>query len=292
MHKKVLESLGTRFTITVWDAVPEAAFEDVHATCFSVLDTFDRTYSRFKSDSLVSRLYHEKRTGVIEVPQDLTAMLRLYDALNRATRGKINPLIGPTIADIGYDERYSFEKKEVIRPVPDFRDTVRILDDTHIQIQTPVLFDLGALGKGYAVDLLYAVLEKQGFERFLIDGSGDIRYRARQGESIVCGLEHPLDASMVVGTLAITGGSLCASATNRRRWKDYNHYLDPDSLESPQDIIAVWVYAETAALADGLSSALFFTDPSALSAFPFESLMINKELRMKQSAGFAAELFV
>lgn len=289
MREHAFEALGTHFKVTVWDDVSLAAFEELSAACSAVVTDFDAQYSRFKPDSLITRM--STMTGEVEVPHDLVVMLRMYEQLGNVTGGKINPAIGFALSDTGYDAAYSFAHAPDIRDVPALSDAVTISDDTHVQLRQHVLLDLGALGKGYVIDLVYDVLMARGISRFLVDGSGDIRYHAANGEPIVCGLEHPLDATLAIGTLPITTGALCASATNRRRWGTRHHYIDPHSKESPEDVIATWVYADAAALADGLSSALFFVTPESLDSFSFECLIVNRELKMKKSAGFTADLF-
>jgi thiamine biosynthesis lipoprotein len=179
----------------------------------------------------------------------------------------------------------------VITQAPDFLDAVHIDDDTHITLRVPVLLDIGALGKGYLVDRLHDFLREKGCDEFLVDGSGDIRYHSTSGTPIVCGLEHPYDTSLAIGTLRITGGALCASATNRRRWGTRHHYINPRTNESPETVVATWVYAQTAADADGLSTALFFVEPEQLSHISYEYLVVNAHLQKKNSAGFAAEFF-
>jgi FAD:protein FMN transferase len=287
--KASFEVLGTMFSITVWDPISEESFAEQVYRARMHAEGFDALYSRFKPASLVTTLSTQK--GIFEVPHDLVAMLRLYERLGDATGGAINPAVGFALEDTGYDTAYTLRAKENIRPVPCLADALKILDDIHIELMQPVLLDLGALGKGYLVDRIHDDLRCAGLKHFLVDGSGDVRYASPDQEPIVCGLEHPHDPQQVIGTLSLTGGSLCASATNRRRWGDRNHYFHPDTGESPGDIIATWVYAPEAALADGLSSALFFVPPEELYAFTFEYCIINAQMERKNSAGFAAEFF-
>lgn len=289
MHKDSFEALGTRFSLTIWDVLDENTFQGYFERTLYIARSFDDLYSRFKTDSLVTDL--STKTGVREVPKDLVRMLRLYEQLFAATKGALNPAVGFALADSGYDAAYSLQEGAVIRDTVPLNEALAIRDDAHIELLQPVLLDLGALGKGYLVDLLYEELRLAGLVRFLVDGSGDVRYHAEGGESIVCGLEHPYDVKKAIGTLALTEGSLCASATNRRTWGTRNHYIDPQTKESPHEVIATWVYAKTAALADGLSSALFFVSPEALADFSFEYCVVNKDLERKNSAGFAAEFF-
>jgi FAD:protein FMN transferase len=59
-----------------------------------------------------------------------------------------------------------------------------------------------------------------------------------------------------------------------------------------RDVLASWVIADNAALADGLATALFPTDPSRLNdAYRFEFVRMSAN-GIEASPGFDAELFV
>lgn len=289
MEKHVWQALGTQFSVTIWDELPEARLRELYALVEARTHAFDALYSRFKPDSLVSTL--STQVGMVAVPGELVIMLRLYAELHDATEGKINPAIGFALSDTGYDAEYSLTPKAAVREVPAFAEALTIVDNHHIELHQHVLLDLGALGKGFLIDQLYEMLLMEGVVRFLVDGSGDIRYYSANREPISCGLEDPNDPKKIIGCLQITGGALCASAINRRRWRDRNHYIDPHDTSSPTAVLASFVYAETAVLADGLSSALFFMAPEALFAYDFEYCVVNHEMRMKKSAGFTADFF-
>lgn len=283
------QSMGTTWKISIWDDLDSSVLADLERSILAQSKEFDQTYSRFIKSSLVWSL-SEKR-GVVTVPKNLVTMLRLYEKFFDATDGKVSPLLGFALSDLGYDSEYSLKPKTVVRPVPDFHQALNILDDEHLELRESVLIDLGALGKGYFVDVLSSFLKRKGVQRFLVDGSGDIYYRGR-GVAIRAGLEDPSDATKAIGVIEMREGSICASGINRRKWDKYHHVLDPTSLTSPSGILAVWVLADSAALADGLATCLFFTEPERLQKeFQFEYCILNHERRVKRSSGFSAELF-
>ena len=237
----------------------------------SLSNDFDHLYSRFKPSSLVTKI--SEKAGTYEVPEDFINMLKLYFDLYQASEKKLNPLIGFTISDLGYDNEYTLQEKETVRKVPDLIETVKINGNT-ITTAKPVLFDFGALGKGYFVDKIAALLKSKDFTNFLVNGSGDIYYFGEEKEKF--GLEDPEDSKKVIAILEI-GKNLpnenlrgfCASGTNRRKWprlsntsadkktEDWNHVIDPITLEPADFIVATWVQAESTALADALASCLF-----------------------------------
>jgi thiamine biosynthesis lipoprotein len=134
------------------------------------------------------------------------------------------------------------------------------------------------------------MLAQRGLRRFLVNGSGDIRYVGT--EPVLCGLEHPVDKTKVIGSLRIASGALCASGTDRRSWDGRNHVLDPITFTSPTEIVATWVLSDHAALSDALATCLFFVDPESLAQqFHFEYCILNRDMRVQYSSDFSAEWY-
>lgn len=284
----LFESMGTNLSVTIWDTISISKLTKLKNNVIKLANEFDQTYSRFIPNSFIRKI--ENKTGKIKVPTNFINMLFLYGKLFDYSNGLINPLIGHTISDLGYDESYSLVKKGTIRKTPHFSQTIKILDQTHILKNAYCLIDIGALGKGYFVDIISLFLFSRGISHFLVNGSGDIFY---QGEKeISCGLEHPNDPKKVIGEIKITTGSLCASGINRRAWSEKNHIVNPKTHESVTDILAVWVLSSSAVIADALSTALFLTPPENFQEeFKFEYLILNREYKVKRSKGFNAKLY-
>jgi FAD:protein FMN transferase len=281
--------MGTHWQISIWDSVNPPLLTAIQQSIATQSAAFCQLYSRFDKTSLVWKLAAEP--GTHRVPADLVTMLRLYEALYRATDGKCNPLIGFSISDLGYDADYSLKAKAAIRPVPELPATLRILDDETIELRAPALIDLGALGKGFFVDTIAAYLDSQGLQRFLVDGSGDVYYQT-DGPVIQAGLEHPDDSAKVIGVVEMGTGAMCSSGRNRRAWGNRHHIIDATSLHSPEGLLSSWVLADSAVLADALATCLFLVPPETLqSHWPFSCCLLNSEYRVKRSPGFRAELF-
>ena len=124
----------------------------------------------------------------------------------------------------------------------------------------PVLIDVGAAGKGYLIDLVSGVLLEQGHSEHVIDASGDLL--ARGDVRMRVALEHPRDPRKAIGVVELHDGALAASSSNRRAWGDgLHHVLDAVTGEPTSTVIATWALADSALIADGAATALFF-DPS------------------------------
>lgn len=278
------DSMGTTWKVFIWDDISDEKLAELEKEIVNMSIDFDNTYSRFIKTSLVWKIA-DLGAGEYEVPQDFTNMLQMYFDFYDISEKKLNPLVGFTIHDLGYDDEYSLTPQEIIRQTPDLLDTVKIIDATHIRITQSALFDFGALGKGYFVDKIANYLKLKGTKHFLVDGSGDVYYFDVNKKPIEIGLEHPDNATMAIGKITHTHGALCASGINRRRWREYHHVIDPHTGTSIREQIkATWVSAENAALADALASCLFFVLPEAQSAHIFDYVVMNDKNKIKKSS--------
>lgn len=266
---------------------------ELEAALLARIDDFDRTYSRFRDDSLVAEI--AERPGTFTFPPDAVPLFALYRGLYEATDAAVSPLVGRTIESLGYDRTYSLRPAAIAAPVPSWDDSFAF-DGRQLTTVRPVVVDVGAAGKGYLVDLIGALLLAAGIEWFTIDASGDILHRstALEGRPLRIGLEHPLDPTKAIGIATLASGSLCASASNRRAWGDgLHHIIDAVTGLPTRSVIATWVIAPTALIADGLATALFFTEPDRLERIsPFTYVRMFSTGRVDHSPDFDGELFL
>lgn len=252
------------------------------------IEVFDRTWSRFRDDSLVSRIAVEP--GVWLLPDDAPPLFELYRRLYDATDAALSPLVGGALESLGYDRAYSLRASGTPAAVPRWQDAIA-WDGRALTTMRPVGLDIGAAGKGHLVDIVSGMLAAAGHEEFIVDGSGDIRHR---GPTVVrVGLEHPLDATRVIGIANVGEGAICSSATNRRAWGDgLHHVIDATTGRPTRAIIATWAIATTALEADGLATALFFADPARLAeTFDFSYVRMHSTGRVEFSPHLDGELF-
>lgn len=284
MPSFAFDAIGTRWTIDT-----AASIEGViGAAVRRRAEEFDATYSRFRPDSLVSVL--SRRATSVRFPDDGAALFSFYDLLYRVTNGAVNPLVGGALEHLGYGPGYSLRRGTGTVTVPAWDQVVHV-DGSVMTTTRPVVLDVGAAGKGYLVDLLGILLETAGVHEYLINGGGDLLHAGPSPCRV--GLEDPVDDRRVVGVATLDNAALCGSAVNRRRWgQDLHHILDTSTGEPTTDITATWVAAGRAMIADGLSTALFFTDPAVLAReFTFSYVLMPATGGIQSSTDFDGELF-
>lgn len=282
-HSWSFDALGTRWTI-------ETRVELTVKTKDAVtqrLEEYDKAYSRFRNDSLVSQL---TAPGTYQFPNDFKKLFEVYQACFQLTDGQMTPLVGSMLEDAGYDKNYSLQPKE-IQPIPDFLKAIQWDGRNTITSLKPVVFDIGAVGKGYAVDIIAVLLENNEVEDYIIDASGDIKHHSSVSERV--GLEHPNDLSKVIGVVNLDHQSLCASASNRRAWKGFHHIMNPVTGRPVNDIIATWAIAEDTLVADAMATALFFVESpdELMKTFSFSYVRMFSGGRVDYSTDFEGELF-
>lgn len=279
------EAIGTAWQVDT--ARPLSA--EVETEVLRRIEGFDRSWSRFRPDSLVNCI--ASTAGEFVLPAEAGLLLGLYGELHDATQGAVNPLVGRTLADLGYDADYSFAMSVDPAPVPawgsiDWSPPV-------LTTKQPVLLDVGAAGKGLLVDIVSSILLAHGFDQHTVDASGDLFHHGHSPLQIA--LEDPRDPTRAIGVVDLEPGwALCASATNRRAWGDgLHHVLDGRTGRPVEDIIATWVIADTAMWADGLATAHFFEQaPGCLDGrFEHQYVRMSADGRVEWSADLPGELF-
>lgn len=299
VHATSFDAIGVPWRIGVGDAATPVAsigtalqVDDLTAV-LTRIEQFDRDWSRFRDDSLVSRIAHEP--GSWPMPADAAPLFALYERLHALTDGRLSPLVGASLERLGYDAAYRLTPSGDPLPAPRWADSIALRTTTDglvLDAISPVVLDVGAAGKGYLVDIVGDLLAARGVGETLVDASGDVRVRG--GRSIRVALENPVDESKAIGVAEVHDAALCGSALNRRAWGAGLHHIIDALTGRPAagGVIATWVVADTALVADGLATALFFTEPARLSeAFAFEWVRLSVTGRLEASAGFRGELF-
>lgn len=286
-HEWEFTAIGTQWWIGLYEPVTEQVFEQLKQQIQARIEIFDQTYSRFRPDSVVTQM--SQKAGVYNLPKDSIRLLATYRSLYEMSGGAVTPLVGQVLADAGYDATYSL-RPSAMTPAPKW-DDVMAVNSNVVTIKQPVLLDFGAAGKGYLVDIVSDLLRDAGINAFCVDAGGDMYCHGLENLMKI-GLEHPDDLTQIVGVAQITNGALCGSAGNRRAWAGYHHIMDPQLLQSPEAIKAVWTYASDCLTADCLSTALFFVSPIELQKqYSFEYCIVFADDSVEQSNNFPAKLF-
>ena len=245
-------ALGTGIIISSSKPIPQHVEQRIRA----FVEEYESVLSRFRADSLVSRMACATEGGDFEFPAWAQPLFVLYDEFYDATRGAFDACVGADLLALGYDNSVQFvpesagtASKDSVsvsvsvsvsgnwskyrRALPvKWADISRDDNSTTLCTNQPVQLDFGAAGKGYFVDLVTNILKDElGDDSpansdlpsdcdFLVNAGGDMRACfSDEDYQIKVALENPFDTTQAVGAASIVSGALCASSNARRRWK-------------------------------------------------------------------------
>lgn len=258
------DGLGTIWRLGIFDVASERTRQREYAAIVAIALEFEENYSRFKQESYIGRLNHKLK--ISSAPLELFSMLEFAKQCAAVTEGHFTIAAGTRLEDIGYDAQYSLRKKGSLRPVG-LLDKVLTVTGSTVRISPDTAIDLGGFGKGWLIDKLAAYLKSQGYERFLIDGGGDILVAGNALDGASIPLEDPRGVRSIIGEIPVSNGAIASSSPKYRHWPDLqdggdlHHLVNPKSEAVITDVAAVYTYARTATAADTASTCLFVSPP-------------------------------
>ena len=114
-------------------------------------------------------------------------------------------------------------------------------------------FDFSAIGKGYAIDRIAELLEKNGVNNYFIEIGGEIRAKGSKfSDKWIFGIERPTN-SKKSPYLAFNVPSEGVSIATSGEYREPNHIWG----KGPRDLISVTVVTRDAASADAWATALY-----------------------------------
>ena len=255
-------ALGTGIIISSSKPISQRVQKRIRA----FVDEYESVLSRFRADSLVSRMACADDGGDFEFPEWAGPLFTLYSEFYAATHGAFDACIGADLLALGYNNSVQFVPKSAASASDDsdswsnyrralpvtWGNISRDCGSATLRTNQPVQLDFGAAGKGYFVDLVTQIIKEElsgdspsnsdsraDFD-FLVNAGGDMRACfSEENNQIKVALENPFDTTQAVAVASIASGALCASSSARRRWKVKDtSYLGKDASGFESNLIA------------------------------------------------------
>ncbi|EYD74923.1 Nitrous oxide reductase maturation periplasmic protein NosX [Rubellimicrobium mesophilum DSM 19309] len=238
-------ALGAEAELTLYG--PPDLTARAQARAWAELDRIESVFSLYCEDSALSRL---NATGRLDAPPpELLDVLALSARLHEATEGRFDPTVQPLWLALanGAD------------PEPARRligwDGVTITEAA-ITLRPGQALTLNGIAQGYATDRVTQVLAEEGLTHALVDIG---EFRALEGPFHL-GVEDPAFGRL--GQITLNGAAAATSSPGAMILPDGSgHILDPHGGAPAWSTVTVT--APTAALADGLATALCLADAEA-----------------------------
>lgn len=191
------------------------------------------------------------------------------------TGGETNVAMG-SVLKLWHDKREmasrnpseaSLPEYEALRAAASHMDINGIIideEESTVFLSDPnMILDVGAVAKGYAVEMIARELTDMGVSGYAISAGGNVRLIGSKpgDENWSIGIENPDLFSSYIETLSLSDKSVVTSGSYQRYYtvgnKAYHHIIDKDTLFPSVYFQSVSVITENSAMADALSTALF-----------------------------------
>lgn len=271
---------------------------DAHESAIAALDLVDvleDQLSVYREQSEISRLNRQAAVGPVEVEPRLFQLLERAMRLHAATDGAFDITAGPLTKAWGFYRRAGRvpTQGELAEAVSRVGSQWVELDPqtSSVRFLRPgVEINLGAIGKGYALDRCAEWLTSAGLGNYLLHGgmSSVLARGTRAGQDSAGGVTElgpssqvasnstvhsPSDVGWKVGVVhpqrperrlaevvlrdRALGTSGSGTQFFHHRGKRYGHILDPRTGQPVEGVLSATVLAPTAAEADALATACF-----------------------------------
>jgi thiamine biosynthesis lipoprotein len=239
------------------------------AEALEIIHTLEAQMTVYRDDSELSRLNTSAFGQAIPVEPELFRLLLKTKEIWQDTEGAFDPTSGPLIAlwrQCRSDGRIPAQA-EIAEALSHTGMRHIQFDEAHLTIQfdDPLTeFNLGAIGKGYALDRARVVLDEAGIEDWLFHGgfSSIVAKGRHQGQAgWPVGIRNPLLPHETLGTILLKDQALSTSGSGVQSFRiggnKYGHILDPRTGWPVEELLSVTVLAPTATQAEALSTAFF-----------------------------------
>ena len=235
------------------------------------LEEFERKYSRFLPDSMISAINRAAGREGVAIDAELEGIFSLCDWYHWVTAGVFDPTALPL--------RRLWDYKAANPVVPSDGQIAQALslvgwrrvERASGSVRLPLAgmaIDIGGIGKEYAVDRVAAMAADMGIRDVLVDFGRDIRVLGQppEGGPWRIGLEHPLLTDKCWGGVALRDMAVATSGDYRRLFvrdgKRYGHIIDPRTgRPADNGCRSVSVVAPTCTEAGILATAAFVLGP-------------------------------
>jgi thiamine biosynthesis lipoprotein len=264
--------MGAEIHVSAWtgdEPAARATFQEI----FAELDRLESLMSVWREGSDIVRLNAAAGVKPVAIGSDVMDALRAARVVGDLTDGAFDVTFA-AVSDVwkfDHDQDNRIPPREDIeRRLPRVDYRALVLDSTARTAYLPragMRAHLGGIGKGYAVDRAAGILRSRGISDFMIQFGGDLYVAGAHGERPWrLGIRDPRGpADRIFAAIELTNSSFSTSGDYERFFmhdgRRYHHIIDPRTGEPARGSRSVTIVADTATLADALSTGVFVMGP-------------------------------
>jgi len=249
LHRFAHEAMGTIFEVLIAGQEPGYAAQ-VSQAVFQEIDRLEVLFSRFNATSEIAQINRLRTDESLRIGLDSFECLRLAERVQRETAG-------------AFDVNFRKPKGPSERPAFELTASgsgfsIRLRQDFLRRSPAGLDLDLGAVGKGYALDRAASILADWSVERFLIHGgtstalaAGDAPGLSQGEKGWPVGVGGTWELPDLPKRILLRGRALSGSGTEVKG----RHVRDPRTGRPAEGHLSAWVSHPSAAVSDALSTA-------------------------------------
>ena len=226
-------------------------------------------FSTYRHDSTISRFNRSNQQFFI-AKDEFSHVINRAQEISSITRGAFSIFVDPLIDLWGFDRGGRRDQRPLDSAVRSTLATVRsfaIAQDGNVinKIDPRTSINLSGIAKGFGVDQVAMLIERLGYQNFMVEIGGDIVARGHniRGKPWVIGIGHPHFVGIrnkLLARLSLMDKAIASSGTYINFFSDegktYSHIIDPRTgYPISTDLISVSIIAPDCISADAWATA-------------------------------------
>ncbi|PKI14184.1 FAD:protein FMN transferase [Colwellia sp. 12G3] len=266
-------TMGTTYNIKVVGTKEQIKALNLQQKIDDVLKQVNQEMSTYIKSSEISKFNQSTSTDSIEVSPGFARVLKESIRLGQLSEGKLDVTVGPLVNLWGFgpEQRPDKVPSDVVLAATKKRVGLQnlVLEGNLLSKKIPDLYvDLSTTAKGYGVDVVAELIEKNGIVNYLVEIGGEMRLRGfkHTGELWAIAIEKPiLDPSgeeRAIHQVIIPKDNAVATSGDYRNYfeadgRRFSHIIDPNTGKPiDHNLVSVTVIHASSMTADGLSTTL------------------------------------
>lgn len=239
--------------------------DNLSDSILTVFNEIDSTLSPFNPESGISKI-NNNETDTAD--SHFAAVYNAAKTINERSGGAFDPTLAPLIRAWGFGQGHEITadtlRLDSLLQFVGIRKTR--LEGSRIFKEDPrIEFNFSALAKGYGVDCIADMLERNGVENYLVEVGGEIRAQGinPKGQRWTVGIDRPESGSQPGNAIISVSldNEAIATSGNYRNFHESNagkfgHTISPETGRPiATDVISASVIAKTCMEADAIATA-------------------------------------
>lgn len=270
-------ALGTTFSVLLVAPPDNLSKEELQSGILGTLEEVDRLASTWREDSELSRFNASRESDWIDTSTEFCGAIESALEVSRLTDGAFDITVGPLVNLWGFGPG-----GDIVQP-PTEDALLAVMAgvgyqglQTHCDVPAVkkrsdrIYIDLSGWAKGYAVDQVAALLDRNKLKDYLVEIGGEMRVRGHNAEGLkwAVAIETPSTTKRVPhSVLRVTDTGVATSGDYRNYFehdgKHYSHTIDArNGRPVTHSLAAVTVVNPSAAFADAMATALLVLGPA------------------------------